>query len=80
MSDFLKNLSVKVLHLAAGVYLSEAPDLPPPVTNCMNTCAPVLIHTRKGGGGSDEPVRRLEGVLVHKRGRKYQHDCIYKLY
>jgi hypothetical protein len=49
------------MYLAAGVYLSEAPGpLPPPVTNCMNTCIPVLIHTGKGGG---EPVRRLEGRL-----------------
>jgi hypothetical protein len=35
---------------------------------------PELINTGEGeGGGGGEPVRRLEG-LVHKRGRKYQHD------
>jgi hypothetical protein len=47
--------------MAAGVYLSEAPDPFPPVTLCMNTCTPVLIHTGKGGGGVEDPVRRLEG-------------------
>jgi hypothetical protein len=47
-------------YLAAGVYLSEAPYPLPPVTHCMNTCTPVLIHIGKGGGGVDEPVRRLE--------------------
>ncbi len=56
MSAFLKNLPVKEQYLAAGVYLSEAPYPLPLVT-------PVLIHTGKGGGGGglDEPVRRLEG-------------------
>jgi hypothetical protein len=42
------------------------------VTHCMNTCTPVLIHT--GKVGVDEPVRRLEGAPLHKRGRKYHHD------
>jgi hypothetical protein len=38
------------MYLAAGIYLSEASDPPPPVTHCMNTYPPpVLIHTGKGG-------------------------------
>ena len=31
----------------------------------------VLTHTGKGKGGRGEKVT---GALVHKRGRKYQHD------
>jgi hypothetical protein len=44
--------------------VSVAPHRPPPpVTHCMNTCTPLMIHTGKGGGGEgvDEPVRKLEG-------------------
>jgi hypothetical protein len=29
---------------------------------------------REGGRGVGEPVRRYREALVHKRGRKYQHD------
>ncbi len=40
-------------YLAAGVYLSEAPDpLHPPVTHCMTEYpCPVHIHTGKEGRG-----------------------------
>jgi hypothetical protein len=38
----------------------------------MNT-----LHYREGGREVGEPVRRLEGALVHKRGRKYQHHWLY---
>jgi hypothetical protein len=58
--------------LAAGVYLSEAPDplpLLPPVTQCMNTY-PVLFQ----GGGGRSISEKVRGALVHKRGRKFQHD------
>jgi hypothetical protein len=55
-------------YLTAGVYLSEAPDPqpppPPPVTHCMNIeHIPVYMYlfTQGRGGGSGEPVRRLEG-------------------
>jgi hypothetical protein len=48
------------IDLTAGVYMSEAPDPPPPPTHCMNTCTPVLYLSTQGRGG-DEPVRRLEG-------------------
>jgi hypothetical protein len=54
------------MYMAAGVYLSKAPDhLPPPtpVTHCMNTCTSIQYLFTQGGGGEgiDEPVRRLEG-------------------
>jgi hypothetical protein len=41
------------MYLAAGAYLSEAPDpLPPPPNYTMNEYStPGLIHTGKGGGG-----------------------------
>jgi hypothetical protein len=48
-------------YLAAGVYLSEVPDPPPPPRYTLYeycTCTPVLIHIGKGEGGLDEPVRR----------------------
>jgi hypothetical protein len=63
MSAFLNQQS----YLAAGVYLSETPDNPPPppVPHCKKTYrTSVLIHIGKegkGGGGRGEPVRRLEG-------------------
>ena len=70
--------------MAAGVYLSEALDplLPPSppalhiVCITVGTCAPVLIDGGgEGWGGVDEPCsEKLRGALVHKRGRKYQHD------
>jgi hypothetical protein len=48
--------------LAAGVYLSVAPDPPPPVTHSMNTYACIYSHreVKVGGGEVCEPVRRLE--------------------
>jgi hypothetical protein len=50
------------MNLAAGVYLSEAPDpLHPTVTHCMKTGTPVLFRQGRGRGVGD-PVRRLEGA------------------
>ncbi len=49
-------------YLAAGVYLSEAPDpLPSPPLHTVWIHTPVLIHTGKGGRGEGKPVSRLEG-------------------
>ncbi len=59
----------------AGIYLSEAPRSPPPLHTVGIHVPHVLIqfiHTGKGGG--DEPVRKVRGALVHKRGLKYQRD------
>jgi hypothetical protein len=49
-------------YLAAGVYLSEAPDpLSPLCYTLYEYSTPVLIHIGKGGWGIEEPVRRLQG-------------------
>jgi hypothetical protein len=49
-------------YLAAGVYLSEAPDPPlPPIKHCVNTYPCTYSHREGGGMGVGEPVGRLEG-------------------
>jgi hypothetical protein len=68
--------------MAAGVYLSEAPDpLPPPcytLYEYMYLCT--YWHSEGGGGGLDEPVRRLEGRWF-TRGVENTNmtDCISSL-
>jgi hypothetical protein len=51
--------------MAAGVYLSEAPDPLPPLCYILYEYIPLYLFTqgrgRWGGGGVGEPVRRLEG-------------------
>ncbi len=70
---------------AAGVlvYLSEAPSPPmtpypsPPYT--LYTCIQYTYsHKEKGGGvGGGELTReKVRGAIVHKAGRKYQHDWL----
>ena len=59
-------------------YLSEAPPsydpiLPSPLTHCIRVYS-TLIHTRKGGGGGELTREKVRGAIVHKAGRKYQHD------
>ncbi len=63
------------MYLAAGVYLSEAPDLLPPPLLTVWIHTPVFIHI--GGGGDRWTRQKVRGALVHKRGRKYQHDWLY---
>jgi hypothetical protein len=47
----------------------------PPVTHCINTVhTPVLILTGNGGGEGRSTSEKVRGALVHKKGRKYQHD------
>jgi len=65
---FLKNYQQR--YLTAGVSLSEPP---PPVTHCMNTYPCTYSH-REGGGEQRSTSEKVRGALVHKRGRKYQHD------
>ncbi len=38
---------------------------------------PGLNHTGKGGGGGRRTSEKVRGALVHKRGRKHQHDWLY---
>jgi hypothetical protein len=60
-------------YLAAGVYLSQAPvPLPPPFTT-LYEYIPLYLYLGRGGRGVCEPVGGKR-ALVHKRGRKYQHD------
>ncbi len=62
---------------AAGVYLSEAQNPPPPYT--LYTWIQYTYSHREGGGGV-EPMRRGEGqqgrVQIKELGWKYQHDWI----
>ncbi len=50
--------------------------IPPPVTHCMNTYPCMYLFTQERGGGG-EIGEQLRGALVHKRGRKYQHDWLW---
>ncbi len=63
MSAFLQNWPVQVC-LVAGVYLSEAPDLPPPppppCSTLYENMYPFTYSHREGGRGGDEPVKMLE--------------------
>ncbi len=65
------------MHLTAGVYLSLAPDPPPPVAHCMNTDPCTYSHRERGGEGDSWTSEKVRGALVHKRGRKYKHDWLY---
>jgi hypothetical protein len=67
------------------LYLSEAPSSPPlspyfptPIFTLYTSIQyhMVLIHMGKGGGREliREKVTGRGGAIVHKAGRKYQHD------
>ncbi len=65
-------------YLAAGVYLSEAPDPPPPpVHTVCKHVPPLYLFTQGRGGGAGGGGRRtsekVRGELVHKGGRKYHN-------
>jgi hypothetical protein len=62
-------------------YLSEAP-FTPPLTHCVYVYT-VYLFTQ-GGGGVELTREKVRGAIVHKAGRKYQHDGptvspVYKL-
>ncbi len=67
-----------ILPPAAGVYLPEAPILPPFLLRTVWIHTAVLFHT--GKGGVVEPVRRLEG-REFTRGVENTNmtDCITSL-
>ncbi len=73
---YLKKLASKGT-LRQAFYMSEAPaplmtpySLPP---YTMYTCIQhIYSHRERGGGRANQ-----RGALVHKAGRKYQHDCLY---
>jgi len=64
------------IDFAAGVYLSDAQNPPPPLTHYINAYK-ILIHTGKWRRGRVEPERRGEEQQFTKLGRKYQHDWQY---
>jgi hypothetical protein len=71
MSSSKKITCKGTLRAAAGVYLSEAQNPPPPLqTVYVDT---VYVFTQ-GRGEGVEPERRLEGQQFTKLGQKYQHD------
>jgi hypothetical protein len=76
MSAFLKNLPVKVP--GAGDYPSEAPvyalhtTRSPPPCYTLYEYIPLYLFTQ--GRGARWTSEKVRGALVHKRGRKYQHD------
>ncbi len=83
MSAFLENLPVKVLGLAAGVYLSEAPD--PPRRYTLYEYKPQYLLTKGRGRGGSLTIDKIEGrYFTYKRVENTNiTDCIspvYKLY
>ncbi len=79
---YLKKLSCKRI-LQQVFYLSEPLSPPmtpyplPPFTHFIRVYS-TLIRTGKGGRGGGELTReKVRGTIVHKAGRKYQHDQLY---
>ncbi len=67
-------------YLAAVVYLSEAPFPPDPILppNTLYTCVHCTVYLFTQGRGG-EPTweltkEKVRGAMLHKAGRKYQHD------
>jgi hypothetical protein len=63
---------------AAGVLsvwgpLSSYDHILPPLTHCIRVYS-ILIHAEKGAGEGKLTREKVRGALVHKAGRKYQHD------
>ncbi len=64
-------------------YLYEAPSppmtpycTPTPLTHCLCVYS-LFIHTGKGGRCGELTREKIRGAIVHKAGRKYQHDWLY---
>ncbi len=73
---YLKNFwPVKGL---CGIYLSawgQEPH-PSPLTHCILVYG-ILVHTGKGGGGGELTREKVRGTMLHKAGRKYQHNWLH---
>ncbi len=76
MSAFLKKFTRKGTW--RQVFICLRPPIPSPSPPLLHTIhTPVLIHTGKEGRGGRWTSEKVRGTLVHKRGRKYQHDWLY---
>jgi hypothetical protein len=53
-------------------YLSEAPS---PYT--LYTCIQYSYSHKEGGTWEELTREKVRGAIVHKAGRKYQHDWLY---
>jgi hypothetical protein len=73
MSAFLENWPVKVL---GGTCLSVWGPRSPPCYTLYDEYIPLYLF-REGGRGSRWTSEKVRGALVHKMGRKYQHDWLY---
>jgi hypothetical protein len=50
-----------------------------PLIHCIHVYS-ILFHTEKGGGGGkgrELTSEKVRCAMLHKAGRKYQHDCLY---
>jgi hypothetical protein len=68
------------MDFAAGVLSARgsSPHTPPPYT--LHTCIIQYTYSRRvgGKGGVGKLTReKIRGAIVHKAGRKYQHDSLY---
>ncbi len=61
------------MSLSKKIDLYEAPSSRP-----MNLYFPIpKQYTGKGGEGGELTRAKVRGAIVHKAGRKYQHDWLY---
>ncbi len=65
-------------HYKSPVYaLHTTRSPPPPVAHCINTYPCTYSHREVWEGRGVRTTEKVRGALVHKRGRKYQHDWLY---
>ncbi len=79
---FLKKFPVKGLCGRCFTCLRPSPLLwphtlhpPPPVTHCILVFMYNYSHGERGGG--ELTREKVRGAIIHKAGRKYQHDWLY---
>jgi hypothetical protein len=64
-------------------YLSEAPSPPmashshPYTHTCVHCTVYSILYLRTQGRGRELTREKVRGAIVHKAGRKYQHDLLY---
>ncbi len=64
----------QVFYLSKTPLLSYDPILPPCT---LNTCKTDYLFTQGRGEGGELTIEKVRGEIVHKTGRKYQHDQLY---